>query len=104
MEENLLIFEKQLMCKATNNATFLENSLATPNIDLSSFQQFLRRKSSILTLVQKFDEMCITTNCGISHQAKLANCDTPCIWVGFAEGPPVGTYHMHNPMTKSYSN
>ena len=38
--------------------------------------------------------MCIMTNHFNSHYAKLANQGTAGIWVGFADGYPVGTYHV----------
>ena len=44
--------------------------------------------------------MCITTYRDKSHLAKLANQGVPSIWVGFAEGLPVETYHVYNPKTR----
>ena len=50
--------------------------------------------------MQKFGEMCIATYKDNSHQAKSANCGTPGIWVGYAEGYPTDTYWIFNPKTK----
>ena len=38
------------------------------------------------------------------HQFKLANRGTPGIWVGFAKGHPVHTYHVNTPKTKKLVN
>ena len=61
---------------------------------------------SILTLAQaqKFGKTGTTTHCNKSHWAKLANCDTPGIGVGFVEGNQVGTYCVFNPKTKNKSD
>ena len=69
--------------------------------DLCLFQQFFGKgKRSIMSSVQTFGEMNITTYKDNSHQAKFANQVTPGIWVGFTEGHPFGTYHVYNPKTK----
>ena len=78
-----------IWAEASNTATLLENNLLTPNRDLSQFQHFFGKG----VLVQKFIEMCIITYQDQYHWAKLANHGTMVIWVGFAEGHPVGTYH-----------
>ena len=44
--------------------------------------------------------MCIATFKDNSHQAKLANCGTPGIWVGYTENYPAGTNQIFNPRTK----
>ena len=61
---------------------------------------FEKGKRSILSLVQKLGEMCITTHWDNSHRAKLANHDIVKLWVGFAEGLWVSTYLVYNPKTK----
>ena len=96
--------EKWLWAQAANTATLLENNTFTPTRDLSPFQQtFGKRKRIIFTLVHKFDEMCITIHHDNSQQAKLANHGNPGIWVGFAEGHPVVTYHAFNTKTRKIS-
>ena len=50
--------------------------------------------------MQKFGEMCITTNKDNTHQVKLANHGTPGIWVSYAENHPAVTYRIFNPKTK----
>ena len=61
---------------------------------------FWNRKSNILSLMQNFGEMCITTYRDNTYQAKLANFGTPGIWVGYAEGHSTGTYQVFNPKMK----
>ena len=79
----------------------LENNLITPNSTLSPFQRFFGKgKKNDLTLMQKFDEMCIATYKDNSHQAKLANCLTPGVWVGYAKNHPASTYWIFNRKTK----
>ena len=82
-----------LWTEATNKAIFLDNALLTPNRVLSPFQLYTGEvRRSILSLMQKFGEVCITTHMHNLLQAKLGICGTPGIWVDFAEGHPVGTY------------
>ena len=50
--------------------------------------------------MQKFVEMCIATYKDNSQRAKLAMCETPGIWVGYAENHPSSTYQIFNPKTK----
>ena len=50
--------------------------------------------------MQKIGEMCIATFKDNTHRAKLANCGTSGIWVGYANNHPTGTYHIFNPKTK----
>ena len=50
--------------------------------------------------MHNFGEMCITTYKDNTHAAKLANCGTPSIWVGFTENHLAGTYQIFNPKTK----
>ena len=90
-----------LWAEAASTATLLKNNLITPNRNLSPFQQFLgSRKRSILSLMQKFGEICITTYKDETNLAKLAIQGTPGIWVGYTEGHPTGTYWGFNPKTK----
>ena len=87
--------------EAANTATFLKNHLTTPNRSVNPFQQcFGRGKSNVLTSMQKFGETCIATFKDNTHRAKLANCRTPGIWVGYAENHPTGTYRIFNLKTK----
>ena len=44
--------------------------------------------------------MCIATFKDNTHRAKLDNCGTPGIWVGYAENHPAGTHRIFNPITK----
>ena len=84
-----------LCAEAANTATLLENNLITPIRTLSPFQQFFEKeKKTVLTLMQKFGEMCIATKMDNTHWAKLANCGTPSIWVGYTENHPDGTYKI----------
>ena len=79
----------------------LKNNLITTNRTLSPFQQFFGKgKKIVLTLMQKFGEMCITTYKDGSHQAKLANHGTLSISVSYAEGHPTGTNWIFSPKTK----
>ena len=90
-----------LWAKASNTAMLLENNLLTPTRNLSSFQQFFgEEKRIILSLMQKFCEMCITTYSDNTHWAKLDNQGTPDIWVGYAEVHHTGIYWVFNPKTK----
>ena len=50
--------------------------------------------------MQKFGEIFIATFKDNIHQAKLANCGTPSIWVGYIKNHPAGTYQIFNPKTK----
>ena len=50
--------------------------------------------------MQKFGEMCFATIKDNTHLDKLANQQTPDIWVGYAENHPTGTYQIFNPKTK----
>ena len=61
--------QNSLLAKAANTAMLLENNLLTPNRTLSPFQQLFRKgKRRILTLMQKFGEMCIISSpTGITH-------------------------------------
>ena len=69
---------------------------------LSTFQQFLGEgKKHALTLMQKFGEMCIATYMDKTHWAKLANCGTPDIWVGYTGNHPTGTYRIFNTKSKN---
>ena len=79
-----------LWAEAANTATLLENNLTTPSRTLSPFQQFFGKgKKNDLTSMQKFGEMCIATYKDNNHWAKLANCGTPGIWVGYAKNYPL---------------
>ena len=76
-----------------------------PNRNLGTFHQFFgKEKRSILSLMQKFGEMCISTYRDNTHWAKLANQSIPCIWVGCMEGHPTCTYWAFNPIMKNYFN
>ena len=87
--------------EAENTAMLLKNNLITPNRTVSPFQQFLGKQTkSVLTLMQKFDEMCIITNKDNTHWAKLANHGTPSIWVDYTENHPTGTYQIFYPKMK----
>ena len=84
---------KRSLGRSCNTATLLKNNLITPNRTPSPFQQFFGKgKKSVLTSIQKFGEMCIITYKDITHQAKLDNCGTRGIWVGYAENHPTGTF------------
>ena len=51
-----------LWAEAAHTAMLLKSNLLTPNRTLSPFQHFFgKRKRRILSLMQKFGEMCITT-------------------------------------------
>ena len=50
--------------------------------------------------MQTFGEMFITTYKDNSHWAKLANCQTFGIWVGYAENHPTGSFWIFYPKTK----
>ena len=90
-----------LLAEAANTATFLKNHLTTPNRSLNPFQQFFGKgKSHVLKSMQKFGEICIVSFKDNTHQAKLANCRTPGVWVGYAENHPTSTYRIFNPKTK----
>ena len=52
--------------------------------------------------MQKFGEMFLATYKDSTHQAKLANCGTPGIWVSYAQNHPAGTYQILNPKQKKY--
>ena len=63
-----------IWAEAAKTAMHLKNNLLTSSKNLSPFQQvFGKGKRSILSLVQKFGEMCITTHWDNSYCAKLAN-------------------------------
>ena len=55
---------------------------------------------NVLALMQKFDEMCITTFKDNTHQAKSPNQGNHGIWVGYAKNHPTHTYWIFNPKTK----
>ena len=66
--------QNSLLAKTAIMAMLLKNILLTLNIALSPFQHsFLKEKRIILSLIQKFGEMCITTYRDITHWAELAN-------------------------------
>ena len=76
---------------------FLRIISSFPNKAISPFQQFLGKgKRNILSLVQEFGNMCITTYRDNAHQAKLANWAVSGLWVEFAEGCPADTYQVFN--------
>ena len=87
---NSMLFYKMI------TAMLLENNLLTLSRNLSPFQQFF----GMLSLMQKFGEMCVTTHWDNSHHVMLANHGIPGIWVGGADGYPTGTYQVFNPKTK----
>ena len=90
-----------LRAKAMNTAKLLENNRITPNRNLSLFQQFFGKgKRSILSSMQTFGEMCITTYRNNIHWAKLTNQGTSSIWDGYAAGYPTWTYPVFNLKTK----
>ena len=90
-----------LWAEAANTAMLLKKNLLTLNRNLSPFQQFFGKgKRSILSLMQKFDEMHITTYRDNIYQARLANQGTPGFWVGYAEGHLTGMYQDFNPKSK----
>ena len=93
MVENLL---------PTNKAVFGQKLRTLPcSSRTSPFQQFFGKgKKSVLALMQKFGEMCITTFKDNTHWAKLANRGTPGIRVSYAENHPAGTYQIFNPKNK----
>ena len=76
-----------------------EQSINSEQKDISTI--FAKGKRSILSLVQKFGDICITTYRDSTHQGKLANHDTSGIWVGYVEGHPTNTYWVFNPKTKN---
>ena len=79
------------MAKAANTTMLFKNNLITPNRNLSPFQQFSRKgKRIIVSLMQKFGEMCITNYRDDTHWTKLAKQGTPSICVGYMEGRPTG--------------
>ena len=97
----MLICKMAYGAKATNTALLLKNNSITPNRTLSPFQQFFgKRKRIILSLIQKFDEMCSTTYKENIHRAKLANGGTPGIWVSYADGHPTSSYQVLSNNTK----
>ena len=51
--------------------------------------------------MQKFGETCIITYKDNIHRAKLANCGTARIWVGYSENHPICTYQIFNTKTKN---
>ena len=61
----------------------------------------MKEKRSILFLLQNFGEIFITIYWDNSHWAKLANQHTPGIWIAFAEGHPISTYHVYTPKKKN---
>ena len=80
----------------------LENNLSTKSRDLSSFKNFFGNgNGSILTPLQKFGEISMTTNCNNLNWAKLANQGTTRILAGFANGHSVGTYWVFNLKTQN---
>ena len=88
--------KNSLRAEATNTTTLLKNYTIISKGDVSPFQHiFGKGKRSILFSVQKFGEMCITIYGDNSHQTELVNRATPGIWVGFAEGHPIDTYHVY---------
>ena len=90
-----------LCAEAVNTAMLLKNNFITQNRTLSPFEQFFGKgKKHVLTSMQKFGEMCITTYKDNTHWAKLANCGTPGVWVGCAKNHPYGTNQIYNPKTK----
>ena len=96
-----LYMQSGLWAEVANTATYLDNHLTTPNRSLITFQQFFGKgKSHVLTSMQKFGEMCIATFKDNTHQAKLANCGIPGIWVGYMENHHTDTYRIFNPKTK----
>ena len=86
-----LFLRNGLSAAMAKTVMLLENNLLTPSWNLSPFQ-FWKRKWRLLTLVQDF-------GCNNSHHAKLANQGTPGIWVSFADGYSVITYHLFSPPT-----
>ena len=93
--------QNDLWAKAVITTMFLKNNVPTPNRTLSPFQQlFGKRKRSILSLMQKFVEMCFTIHRDNTYWAKLANQGTPGFWDGYAEGHPTSIYQAFNPKTK----
>ena len=92
-----------LWAEAANSAMLLKNNLIIPNRILSPFQNFFgKMKRNVLTSIQKFSEICITTYKDNSHWAKLANHGTPGIWVSYAERHPTSTYKISMPKLKKY--
>ena len=88
-----------------NTAMLLEKNLFTLSRNLSPFQQFFGKgKKSILSSMQKFGEMCVTTNWDNSHCAKLANHGTPGIWVGYADSTPLVNTRYSIPRLKRLFN
>ena len=82
-----------LWAEAANTAMFLKNNVITPNRTLIPFQQFFGKgNKSVLTSIQKFGEICITTYKDNIQRAKLANHRTPGIWVSYTENHPTGIF------------
>ena len=98
---NFLPFEKMLIGQSHQHSY---PSWKQSSHSIARFQPistiFWKGKKSILTLLQKIDEMCNTIHWDNSHQTKLASHDTPGIWVGYAEGHSLGTHHIFDPMMK----
>ena len=87
-----------LLVEATSTAMLLKIIPSRP------IEIWGKGKRSILASVQKFGEICITTYQDNSRWAKLSNQGVPCIWVGFTEGHPVGTYCVYNLKTQKNFN
>ena len=86
-----------MWAKAANSATILENTFLAQNGTLRPFQHFLGKgKESILSLMQNFGEMCLTTYRDNTHWAKLANCGAQGTWIGYTDGHPTGTCQIFN--------
>ena len=90
-----------LWAETASTTMLLKNNLLNPNRTLSPFHQFFGKgKRSILSSMQKFGEICVTTHRVSSYCAKLANRGTPGIWVGYADGHLTGTYRVFCPKIK----
>ena len=61
---------------------------------------FQKGKKSVLTLVQTFCEMCITTYKDNTHLTNLADYGTPVICVFYAKIDIASTYQIFKPKTK----
>ena len=96
--------QSDFWAEAANTTTLLKINLITPNRTLSAFQHFFgKEKKLVITLMQKFGEICIAANKDNTHGDKQANCGTPGIWISCTENHLFGTYRIFNPKTKKLS-
>ena len=80
-------------------ATYFKKQPLTSMRDLTPFLKCLVRKREASLHPYKM----FVKYASQSHQAKLINCGTPGIWVGFGDDPWVGTYHVLNLKTRKFN-